>query len=193
MNKEIWKDISGYEGLYQVSNLGRVKRLEWKRFSLGKWQTIKEKILKQTISTTGYWHISLNKNGKHYTYKVHRLVAEAFIPNPDNLPCINHKDNNPLNNNVKNLEWCTYKYNNNYGNHNEKLRQSRLGKKASEEAKQKMRNASPKRLSVQCIETKTIYKSINEASRKTGIDASSISKACKGKNKTAGGYHWKYI
>ena len=65
MNKEIWKDIKGYEGLYQVSNLGRVKRLEWKRFSLGKWQTIKEKVLKQTISTTGYWHISLSKNGKH--------------------------------------------------------------------------------------------------------------------------------
>lgn len=193
MNKEIWKDVKDYEGLYQVSNLGRVKRLEWKRFSLGKWQTIKEKVLKQTIGTTGYWHISLNKNGSHNTYKVHRLVARAFIPNPDNLPCINHKDNNPLNNKVENLEWCTYKYNNNYKDHNKKLSQSRLGKKASDETRQKLRDSNPKMLSVQCIETEIIYKSINEASRKTGVDASAISKVCKGKYKTAGGFHWKYV
>lgn len=192
MNKEIWKDIKDYEGLYQVSNLGRVKRLEWKRFSLDKWQTMKEKILKQTISTTGYWHISLNKNGNHNTYKVHRLVARAFIPNSDDLPCINHKDNNPLNNKVENLEWCTYKYNN-YKDHNKKLSQSRLGKKASDETRQKLRDSNPKMLSVQCIETEIIYKSINEASRKTGVDASSISKVCKGKYKTAGGFHWKYV
>ena len=193
MNKEIWKDIKDYEGLYQVSNLGRVKRLEWKRFSLGKWQTMKEKILKQTISTTGYWHISLNKNGSHNTYKVHRLVARAFIPNPDDLPCINHKDNNPLNNKVENLEWCTYKYNNNYKDHNKKLSQSRLGKKASDETRQKLRDSNPKMVSVQCIETEIIYKSINEASRKTGVDASAIGKVCKGKYKTAGGFHWKYV
>ena len=193
MNKEIWKDVKDYEGLYQVSNLGRVKRLEWKRFSLGKWQTIKEKVLKQTIGTTGYWHISLNKNGSHNTYKVHRLVARAFIPNPDNLPCINHKDNNPLNNKVENLEWCTYKYNNNYKDHNKKLSQSRLGKKASDETRQKLRDSNPKMLSVQCIETEIIYKSINEASRKTRVDASAISKVCKGKYKTAGGFHWKYV
>ena len=193
MNKEIWKDVKDYEGLYQVSNLGRVKRLEWKRFSLGKWQTMKEKILKQTISTTGYWHISLNKNGSHNTYKVHRLVARAFIPNPDDLPCINHKDNNPLNNKVENLEWCTYKYNNNYKDHNKKLSQSRLGKKASDETRQKLRDSNPKMLSVQCIETEIIYKSINEASRKTGVDASAIGKVCKGKHKTAGGFHWKYV
>lgn len=102
---ELWKDIKDYEGLYQVSNWGRVKSL-WFR---------KEKILIAVGDTKGYLKVCLCKNGKKKTFKVHRLVAEAFIPNPENFPYINHKDEVKTNNRVDNLEWCTSEYNNNYG------------------------------------------------------------------------------
>lgn len=107
MEEEIWKDIPDYEGLYQVSNLGRVKRII---FTNNKYNFEKETILKGWI-TRGYRYVSLCNNGFSKKYRVHRLVAEAFIPNPDNLPMINHKDENKQNNNAKNLEWCTQKEN----------------------------------------------------------------------------------
>lgn len=99
---EIWKDIKGYEGLYQVSNLGRVK-------SLGNLQNKKEKLLKTNICN-GYYAVYLYKNSKKKICLCHRLVAEAFIPNPKNLPFVNHKDDNKLNNRMDNLEWRTCKY-----------------------------------------------------------------------------------
>lgn len=103
--KEIWKDIKGYEGLYQISNFGNVK-------------SVKKKIIRKPSSIPkGYLRIGLFKGGKTKFFYPHRLVAEAFIPNPNNLPCINHKDNNTKNNRMENLEWCTYKYNNSYKNH----------------------------------------------------------------------------
>lgn len=95
---EEWKDVVGFEGFYQVSNLGNVKRKKLLRLSGG----------------GRYVQVILSKNGKSYGKSVHRLVATAFLPNPDNLPCVNHKDENPKNNCVDNLEWCTYKYNNEY-------------------------------------------------------------------------------
>ena len=110
---EQWKDIEGYEGLYQVSNLGNVRSL---KFSGGN----KVKLLKQNTTKEGYKRVGLCKNGKRKDYRIHRLVAMTFIPNPDNLPIINHKDEDKTNNNVKNLEWCTYEYNNNYGTRNER-------------------------------------------------------------------------
>ena len=100
--KEIWKNIMGFNG-YQVSNFGRVR--SFKTY----------KILKQTTNNKGYKTLGLCKKGKMRTFLVHRLVADAFIPNPDKLPCINHKDENPSNNYVSNLEWCDQKYNTNYG------------------------------------------------------------------------------
>ena len=119
--EEVWKDIEGYEGMYQVSNLGRVKSLERYYVSCrGLTQLLHEKILKQYIKKTGYVHIVLCKNGVHKTYLLHRIVASAFLPNPDNLPQINHKDENQLNNTVSNLEWCTSSYNINYGNRTQK-------------------------------------------------------------------------
>ena len=102
---EIWKDILGYEGLYQVSNYGRVRSLKYG----------KEKILKQQINTDGYLHIDLYKNKKRKNYNVHRLVTIAFLENPNNYPQVNHKDENKQNNHIDNLEWCDYKYNCNYG------------------------------------------------------------------------------
>ena len=103
---EEWRAVPGYEGLYMVSNIGNVKSL------------IKNKIIKYFINKKGYRLVSLSKNGIIKKFSVHRLVAQAFIPNPDNLPQVNHKDEDKTNNNVDNLEWCDAKYNNNYGTAN---------------------------------------------------------------------------
>ena len=101
---EIWKDIEGYENKYQISNLGNVKSLEtW----TGDKYIWREKILKNMVYGNGYYYVCLSKNGKVKKYKVNRLVAQAFIPNPDNKPFTNHIDGDKLNNNVDNLEWCT--------------------------------------------------------------------------------------
>lgn len=114
--EEIWKDIEGYEGWYQVSNLGRVRSVEryvnYKKTGLS---FRKSRILKLKSDYYGYRSVNLSVNCKVKTYKVHRLVAQAFIPNPNNLPCINHKDENKSNNFVSNLEWCSIAYNNTYG------------------------------------------------------------------------------
>lgn len=110
--KEIWKDIKGYEGFYQISNLGNVRSLQRKAPS-GK--SVKQIIRKQSIDKNGYCVVGLNKNKTQKTYKVHRLVAIAFIDNPKNLPEVNHKDEDKTNNNVSNLEWCDAKYNLTYG------------------------------------------------------------------------------
>jgi hypothetical protein len=109
--KELWKSIEGYEGLYEISDLGNVKILERKRPN-GK--LYKEKIMRAN-ARGNYAEVSLYKDGKATHHLVHRLVAEAFIPNPDNLPQVNHRDENKKNNCVDNLEWCTAKYNCNYG------------------------------------------------------------------------------
>lgn len=108
IENEIWRDIEGYEGLYQVSNLGRVK-------SLGNDKTKKEKILSQYENKNGYLYVNLCKDGKMKTFRVHRLVANAFIPNPNGYRCVNHKDEDKTNNCVDNLEWCTHQYNNTFG------------------------------------------------------------------------------
>lgn len=131
--EEIWKDIKGYEGYYQVSNLGRVRSLDKYIKIGGVWQNKKGVIRKPRINASGYYTIdfSVNKVRKHFL--VARLVAAAFIPNPNNYPCVNHKDENRLNNFVwvnedgtvdpekSNLEWCTVEYNCNYGNHNKHI------------------------------------------------------------------------
>lgn len=109
---EIWKDIIGYQELYQISNLGRVKSLPRykKNGKFSHWT--KEKILAQGINDSGYYQVMLHKNGSHKTKTIHRLVAQAFIPNPDNKPWINHKNSVRIDNDVDNLEWCTPSENN---------------------------------------------------------------------------------
>lgn len=113
---EIWKDIKGYEGYYQVSNMGRIKSLPRKIYNSGilgknKFYITKEKILKGRLDKKGYLRVVLCKNNKKKDYLIHRLTIEAFKKNVDNKPCINHIDGNKTNNKLDNLEWCTYSEN----------------------------------------------------------------------------------
>ena len=126
---EIWKPKKDYEGLYEVSNLGRVK-------SLGNGKSInsKEGILKPGKIKQGYLQVTLCKNRKQKRFLVHRLVAEAFLPNPENLPFINHKDEDKTNNSVDNLEYCTREYNNNYGTRNERVAKANTNGKKSKKS-----------------------------------------------------------
>ena len=127
--KEQWKDIAGYEGLYQVSNLGNIKSLNRISIKEGRDYRVKEKVLKTFLCSSGYPTVVLSVNGKKETLMVHRLVALHFIPNPNNYEQINHKDENRQNNNVDNLEWCTQHYNLNYGNRRKKISEALKGKK----------------------------------------------------------------
>jgi len=122
LKNEIWKDIKNFEGLYQVSNLGRVRSLNKFVRHSNHFMKLKGSILKlQTDCQTHYKKIRLCKEGKYTHYAIHRLVAQTFIPNPDNLPQVNHKDENKSNNCVDNLEWCDSNYNNNYGTKNRRV------------------------------------------------------------------------
>ena len=121
--KEIWKDIEGYEGLYQVSNYGNIKSLSRVVKNAYGIHRTEEKILKPQMKKKGYFQIQLSKDGKRKQMFVHRLVMENFVPNPNNYPCINHKDENHINNKLENLEWCTYSYNNTYNDlHHRKMK-----------------------------------------------------------------------
>ena len=115
MPKEIWRDIKDFDG-YQISNLGRVKSFKQK----------KDGRILPLIKQKNYLYVSLSKHSKEIRRLVHRLVAEAFIPNPDNLPEVNHKDEDTMNNEVENLEWCTAKYNMNYGTRNIRIRETAI-------------------------------------------------------------------
>lgn len=116
MKTEIWKDIQGYEGLYKVSSYGRVYAYSKPKYNGVTYYNHEGRFLKIADNGVGYKFVNLlGKDGKYKKFYVHRLVASAFIPNPNNLPQVNHKDERPENNNVENLEWCTQKYNNNYG------------------------------------------------------------------------------
>lgn len=161
---EIWKDIKDYEGLYQVSNYGRVKSLG------GKSNHKKSIVLKQNKDKNGYFFVILKHNGTSKYYKVHRLVAEAFIPNPNNKPQVNHLDENKQNNNVYNLEWASCKENIRYSQSKKVNQYSKDG---------------------QFIKT---WDCITEAAEKLNIQITNITACCRGygKHKTTGGYIWKY-
>ena len=156
--KEIFKDIAEYEGLYQVSNLGNVKALNYRH-------TGKDKILKPKNKKDGYLEVNLCKEGKVKHHLIHRLVGQAFIENPNNLPQINHRDEDKTNNASSNLEWCDAAYNINYS-----------------QSKQ-----------VMCLETGVVYSSTMEVERQLGFAHSNISSACNGKYKQAYGYTWQYV
>ena len=126
--EEIWKPVIGYEGLYEVSNLGRVRSVDrLVKYSNGQIHLHKGRILSPgLVHKSGYLQVALCNNGKTQHKMVYRLVAEAFLPNIDNLPQVNHKDENPFNNCVDNLEWCTIEYNINYGTRIQKVTETNI-------------------------------------------------------------------
>ena len=171
--EEIFKEIEGYEGLYLISNLGRVKSLSKKIWNGKGYYNRNEINIKPAKDKDGYLYVQLSKDNIQKPYKVHRLVAQAFIENPNNLPQVNHKDEDKTNNHVTNLEWCTPKYNLNYGTLKERF---------------KLRTNKP----ILCVETGEVFKSASEIKRLFGFDKSYIGVSCKN-NKTAYGFHWKYV
>lgn len=169
---EIWKDIKDYEGLYQVSNWGRIKSI---RFG-------KERIMKLCIDRYGYLYIVLYKNNKQKNFRIHRLVAEAFLQNPHNYPCINHKDENKQNNNVENLEWCSAKYNANYGTRNERISKNRDISKHSKPVLQYT-------LDGQFVRE---WLSAKQAEIEGGFHQGNICMCCRGKRKYHHNFIWRY-
>lgn len=176
---EEWRDIAGYEGLYQVSNMGRVRSLD--RYVPHK--TFGTKFCKGVTMRThqtnaGYLAVNLSKENKYTTFDVHRIVAQAFIKNPDGLPEVNHKDENKHNNAVDNLEWCDSYYNAIYGTKLERQKE-----KMSRPIIQYDKSGNPLKE----------YDSATQAEKEiSGKLTGAISKCINGRSKTAYGYIWKY-
>lgn len=171
---EIWKPILGYEGLYEVSNYGNIRSCGLLRKRMTRWGTMstyyrKPHMMAVSKCSNGYLFVTLSKENKTKEMKlVHRLVDEAFLPNPNNLPCVNHKDESRTNDHVDNLEWCDFSYNQRYGSHSEKnVESSRRGRK------DKWR---PKYILQYSLDHKLIavYPSLSDACRQTGSDPKSV-------------------
>ena len=167
--EEIWKDIKGYEGKYMVSNTGKVKSLERTVWYNGGYYKKSEKTLKGYDNGKGYLRVELCKDGKRKWYRINRLVAQAFLPNPYNLPEVNHIDQDKYNNCVDNLEWCTTQYNIEYSKAKAVIGINKVSGLILE------------------------FPSLMEAERQTGISNKHICECCKGKRKSAKGFYWHYV
>ena len=182
---EVWKDVAGYEGVYQVSNKGNVRSVA-RKDSIGR--KCGGRMLKPGYDKDGYLRVNIYKNGKQKTRFIHRLVAGAFVPNPNGYSEINHRDENKVNNYANNLEWCTREYNNNHGTRSERSSQARSKK--------------VKAINIETNEVIT-FNSTVEAGCK-GYDQGGVAKACRGVYKgragklvggdgrTYKGYRWFY-
>lgn len=180
--QEEWRDVVGFDG-YQVSNLGKIRGLD-RLDCIGKVVHGKEKRTKR--NNRGYVMASLRKDGAEHTKLIHRLVAEAFIPNPNNYPQVNHKDEDKENNSVDNLEWCTNLYNRHYGTGYARSVAKHDYKKITEANQKPVKQYST---SGGLIKT---WSGVMAAYRATGIHESSIRQCCYGKSQTAGGFYWEY-
>ena len=180
---EEWRPVVGYEGLYEVSNMGRVKSVERMKWNGKGYQKIPERILKTIENIWGYLLVNLYQDGKMKSCSVHRLVATAFLPNPYNLPVINHRDENKQNNIVSNLEWCTYSHNNTYND-----RAKKIGEKQRNDPKRSKSVIGIDRITGLIVECPSTM----EAERKLGIAHSHICACWKGKLKSAGNFYWYY-
>lgn len=183
---EQWKDIAGYEGIYQVSNEGRVRSLDRMiTYSNGRVQICRGKILSCGSTKTGYQYLSLYKDSKPKNQYVHRLVASAFLQNPDNKPCINHIDGDKTNNHASNLEWCTHSENSKHAYHTG-LMTNEIQIRESVKAHNK-----PVLMKKDGVIIER-FASASEAARQNGFDNSYISACCRGKKEFAYGYQWEY-
>lgn len=166
---ETWKDIAGFEGYYQISNFGNVRSVTRAvHHPKGGVRVCRSRPIKPALNGDGYYFVVLQKNHTAKPYRINRLVAEAFIGNPANLPCVNHIDKNRLNNHVDNLEWCTVEYNNRYSTNKAVSQYDDSGKHICD------------------------WEAVSDVTRQLRINASNIIQCCRGKRKTAGGYIWKY-
>lgn len=183
MEEEIWKDIDGYEDLYQVSNYGRVKSLE---INSNRGFVLRKGRIRKLGNSSGYRNVILSKNGQNKTTLVHRLVAIAFLLNPNNHPCVNHKDEIKSNNMVDNLEWCTYQYNSTYGTTIERMMKNSDFKALAESHKMPVLQYD--------LEGNFIkeWKSAIDCKLELGYDNSSIAKCCRGEMNSAYNYMWTY-
>ena len=179
MNKEIWRDVKGYEGLYKVSSEGRVKSLK-RKDSLGR--TIEERILKPVVVGRGYLRVDLYTGGKMKRFFVHRLVCEVFHENPDNKPEVNHINEIKTDNRACNLEWCTRIENCNHGTRNERMAKG-IAKALSKPVGQYTRDG----------ELVKIWPSAIEVQRQAGFSQGGVSAVARGEHKQAYGYIWKYV
>lgn len=182
ISTEVWKPIKGYEGIYEVSSYGRVRSLDMVLPAIANGvpcTRIRHGVMRKThIGRTGYHYVLLRNGGKDKNFRLHRLVAEAFVPNPDNLPEVNHKDEDKNNNRADNLEWCSSSYNHCYGT-------------TIERAASKIRRpVCQMNMDGEIINE---YPSLISAERATGIRHEKISALCRGvTKKTKSGYRWKF-
>ena len=201
MENEIWRPVKGFEGLYEVSSLARVRSLDRAVLGInGSTRIIKGKILNQTVNAYGYYSVGLYRDGKGLNRRVHRIFAEAFIPNPENKPCIDHINRDTKDNRIENLRWCTQKENMNNPHtrkyarvaiYNENTYRKALDTKAKFKVGKYERPVFMYDANGMFLRE---FKSASEASRETGIDAGTIMAVClhrgeRGKQ-TAGGYIW---
>lgn len=180
---EEWRPIAGYEGLYEVSNLGQVRSVDrvldiQRKDGINYTRHWNSKIIKCYKDRYGYLIAPLKKDGIYHSALLHRIIATAFIPNPYNLPEVNHKDENKTNNDISNLEWCDHLYNTRYG-----TGQKRSGMKRSKPVEQ---------MTLEGLHIR-YHKSVKLASKSTGFDKNEISKACRGLRDTFNGYLWRFV
>ena len=199
LDDEVWADITGFEGLYQISSYGRVKSLSRHHPNVqGGYYLTKEKILCPRKHTNGYLNVQLCKDGIKRNHYIHRLVANAFLRNdhPQEYIDVNHINEEKTDNRVSNLEWCSRVYNCMYGTKIERTKQNSPSMAIIQE-KRNQQNLYGAEVPVLCVDNDGVvvakYKSIMDASRLTGISASNICECCKGKRKMTGGYYWQYI
>lgn len=181
INMEIWKVIQGYETLYEISNYGNVRNN-------------KGKYIKPFKNNKGYLLVRLHKNNSRKIFLLHRLVALHFIPNPNNLPEVNHKDENTLNAHFSNLEWCDRVYNVRYGSGIDRMKETLTGRQLSETHKANISEGHKKEIAQYDLNQilLKVWSSAKDAESETKISRNHICEVCKGKRRTAGGYIWKY-
>ena len=204
--KRIWKDIKGYEGIYQVANIPYANKKQVRSVdryvtdTKGRKRLLKGKLMKGNLDRDGYLRVNLSKNGKNKTFFIHRLVALHFVNGYFEGAVVNHKNEQKDDNRAENLEFCTIAYNNNYGTHNEKISKSSKGKIICEEQKNKIREVQRGKNNnmakkVKCIELDIIFDCVADANEYLGKDRYNcgISNCCNGRQKTAYGMEWCYI